>query len=112
MIGFLLSPLSWWNDLFINVPLALGVAWLVGWVWPTAFTATFVIAYWMSNVLGLVLLRRGATELIGKRSPTFSRKEVLTDLAVALTYTGIMLALVHWKILQPIQDYFGRLPEQ
>lgn len=28
-IGFMLSPLSWWNDLFVNVPLALGFAWLV-----------------------------------------------------------------------------------
>ena len=23
-IGFMLSPLSWWNDLFVNVPLAVG----------------------------------------------------------------------------------------
>jgi membrane protein implicated in regulation of membrane protease activity len=27
--GFMLSPLSWWNDLFVNVPLALVFAWLV-----------------------------------------------------------------------------------
>ena len=25
----MLSPLSWWNDLFVNVPLALVFAWLV-----------------------------------------------------------------------------------
>ena len=24
-IGFLLSPLSWWNDLFVNVPLAVAL---------------------------------------------------------------------------------------
>jgi len=23
LVGFMLSPLSWWNDLFVNVPLAL-----------------------------------------------------------------------------------------
>ena len=42
---FLLSPLSWWNDLFVNVPLALAFAWVVSWFWPTAFTASFVLGY-------------------------------------------------------------------
>jgi hypothetical protein len=31
LVGYMLSPLSWWNDLFVNVPLALGFAWLIGW---------------------------------------------------------------------------------
>ena len=25
MIGFLLSPLSWWNDAFVNIPIAYGI---------------------------------------------------------------------------------------
>ncbi|MGC8990103.1 MAG: hypothetical protein ACP5MD_08285, partial [Verrucomicrobiia bacterium] len=86
-IGFMLSPLSWWNDLFINVPLALGFAWLVSAVWPKAFTAAFVAGYWMTNVVGLILLRRGATELAAGSKPTFSRKEIVKDIAVALAYT-------------------------
>jgi hypothetical protein len=28
-IGFMLSPLSWWNDLFVNVPLAPAFAWTI-----------------------------------------------------------------------------------
>jgi len=28
MIGFMLSPLSWWNDAFVNIPLAIGFGWL------------------------------------------------------------------------------------
>ena len=42
-IGFLLSPLSWWNDLFVNVPLALGFAWLVSLLYPPAFTVAAVV---------------------------------------------------------------------
>ena len=37
--GFLLSPLSWWNDLVINIPLALGFAWAVSYFWHGAFEA-------------------------------------------------------------------------
>ena len=40
VIGFMLSPLSWWNDAFVNFPLALGFAWLVAAFWPAAFDAS------------------------------------------------------------------------
>src|ERR1035438_1053489 len=43
MIGFMLSPLSWWNDLFVNVPLALAFAWLVSWFYKPAFTTALVV---------------------------------------------------------------------
>jgi hypothetical protein len=72
VIGFLLSPLSWWNDLFVNIPLALGFAWLIGLAWPTAFEASFVVGYWLTNVAGLVLLTRGAkTALAGRPAPLY-----------------------------------------
>ncbi len=31
-IGYMLSPLSWWNDLFFNLPIALLFGYLVSWV--------------------------------------------------------------------------------
>jgi hypothetical protein len=37
LIGYMLSPLSWWNDMFINVPLALAFAWVISLFWPSAF---------------------------------------------------------------------------
>lgn len=102
-IGFILSPLSWWNDLFVNVPLALGVAWLVSAIWPKAFTAAFVAGYWMTNVVGLILLRRGATELASKsKNPSFSQKEIIKDIIVALAYTVIIVLLAKWKAVKPL----------
>jgi len=47
LIGFMLSPLSWWNDLFVNVPLAIAFAWLVSWFHKPAFTAALVLGYWL-----------------------------------------------------------------
>lgn len=105
LIGFLLSPLSWWNDLFVNIPLALGFAWLVALVWPAAFTAAFVVGYWLTNVLGLVLLTRAARELLTGRPAPYSRRELLKDALVALAYTALILVLVRLKVLQPLQDY-------
>ncbi len=33
-IGYMLSPLSWWNDLVFNLPIALAVGYAVSWVIP------------------------------------------------------------------------------
>src|SRR5712691_10539499 len=57
-IGFMLSPLSWWNDLVVNVPLALAFAWIVSWFLPSLFTVIFIVGYWLTNVLGFVLMHK------------------------------------------------------
>ena len=106
-VGFLLSPLSWWNDLFVNIPLALGLAWIVAAIWPAAFEASFIVGYWLTNVLGLVLLSRGAQELLAGKASPYSRRELLKDLLIALLYTGLIVVLLKLKILQPVQAYFS-----
>src|SRR6266576_1363720 len=62
-IGFMLSPLSWWNDAFVNLPLALGFGWLVALVHRPAFEGGVIFGYWLTNVLGLVLLHKGVKEV-------------------------------------------------
>jgi hypothetical protein len=108
-IGFMLSPLSWWNDLFVNVPLAAGAAWLVTLVCPSAFQVSAVVAYWLTNVLGLVLLHKGAQQALGPVAPCPSRRrELILDLGVSLAYTLLILLLMQLKILQPVGHYFGK----
>jgi hypothetical protein len=108
-IGFMLSPLSWWNDLFVNVPLAVGVAWVVAWFYPPAFRPAAVVAYWLTNVLGLVLMHKGAQQVLGKDKPQPNRRrELLLDVAVSLGYTALILVLFRLKILQPVSHYFTR----
>ncbi len=89
----------------MNLPLALGFAWLVALIWPAAFTAAFVAGYWLPNVLGLVLLTRAARELLTGRPAPYARRELLKDALVALAYTALLLVLVHLQVLQPVQDY-------
>src|SRR5512137_2397208 len=94
IIGFMLSPLSWWNDLFVNVPLALVFAWLVSWFYKPAFTASLVIGYWLTNVLGFILMHKGAEQMVSGNPRRYSRRDLLRDVGVSLLYTGLIVALV------------------
>jgi hypothetical protein len=107
-VGFMLSPLSWWNDLFVNVPLALAFAWIVSLLWPKAFAVSFVVGYWLTNVLGLVLLHHGTKDLLTGKSSPYSRRELAKDAAIALAYTALILLLVKLRILEPLPDYLPR----
>ena len=68
-IGFMLSPLSWWNDLFVNVPLALAFAWLVSLIYRPAFEIAWVVGYWLTNVLGFVLMHKGINRALSSDEP-------------------------------------------
>lgn len=105
VIGFLLSPLSWWNDLIVNVPLALVFAWVVSWFWPAAFTASFILGYWLTNVLGLVLMQKGAQQAASEKSEPYTRRQLLRDLAISLGYTLLIVLLVKSGVLKPLPDY-------
>ena len=105
VLGFMLSPLSWWNDLFVNVPLALAFAWLVSWFHPPAFAPSLVLGYWLTNVLGFVLLHKGAEQLVSDKPRRYAWRDLLRDVGISLLYTGLIVALVKLGILQPIQSY-------
>ena len=107
-IGFLLSPLSWWNDLFVNVPLALAFAWLVSCVNRHVFGASFVVGYWLTNVAGFVLMHWGAEAMLAKELKSYSRKQLALDLLMALGYTVLIVVLVQAGILAPLPDYFRK----
>ena len=93
-IGFMRSPLSWWNDLFVNIPLALAFAWLVSLFWPAVFTASFVLGYWLINVLGLVLMQKGAQQALSETPKPYTRRQLLADLGISLAYTLLIVALI------------------
>jgi hypothetical protein len=108
VVGYVLSPLSWWNDLFVNVPLALGFAWVVSLAYKPAFGASLVLGYWLTNVLGFVLMHKGAQQMVSEKKPLYSRRELLRDLGISLLYTGLIIALLKTGVLQPITDYLPK----
>lgn len=106
-IGFMLSPLSWWNDAFVNIPLALVFAWLLSACYRPAFKPGLVVGYWLTNVLGFVLLHKGAQQMLAEQR-AYSRRALLVDAAISLAYTAVILVLLQLGILKPFQDYFAR----
>jgi hypothetical protein len=102
MIGFLLSPLSWWNDLFVNVPLAAAFAWGVSLFYRPAFEVSLVVGYWLTNILGLVLLHKGAHEVLIDKPTSYGPRALVKDVIVSTVYTLVIVGLVKWKILTPL----------
>ena len=106
-IGFMLSPLSWWNDLFVNVPLALVFAWLVSLFYQPAFEASVIVGYWLTNVLGFVLMHKGAQKMLSNEERKYSRRDLLRDIGISLLYTALILLLLKLDILKPLKNYFS-----
>ncbi len=107
VVGFMLSPLSWWNDAFVNLPLALAFAWLVSLFYPRAFTVCVVLGYWLTNVLGFVLMHKGAQRMLSQKDKKYSWRALLRDVGISLVYTGLILGLIELGVLKPIQHYYG-----
>lgn len=107
-VGFLLSPFSWWNDLIVNVPIAYGCAWLVGRLVPGFFLPTFVIAYWGTNILGMVLLQKGGQKILKDADSKYGRREFIKDLIITGVYTLVLAGLIHLGILK--QDFLPKNP--
>jgi hypothetical protein len=111
LIGFMLSPLSWWNDAFVNLPLALAFAWGISACSSAAwrervFQISLVAGYWFTNVLGFVLMHKGARWLRSPEEKAETRRELLKDFWISLAYTGLIVVLVRLGVLKPIESYF------
>ena len=111
-VGFMLSPLSWWNDAFVNLPLALLFAWAVsacaGEAWrERVFQIAVVVGYWLTNVLGFVLMHKGVRWLRSPQEKAETQRELRKDLWISLGYTGLIILLIKLGALKPVQDYFA-----
>jgi len=95
-IGYLLSPLSWWNDAFINLPLAYLFGSGLFLLSKRLFFPGMVIGYWLTNFVGFLLMHKGVEGMMQKKKGTL-RKSLL----VSLFYTGIIFLLYGLKIIRP-----------
>jgi len=94
-LGYILSPLSWWNDLVVNIPIAYVVAWPFSRVDERLFFPAVILTYWLTNLLGFVLLHRGVAGLM---SGQVSSRNLRGYLFITFGYTmmiALLLAL-HW----------------
>ncbi len=107
VIGWVLSPLSWYNDPVVNIPLSYAVACLVALFNESLFLPAFVAAYLASNILGLVLLHLGAEEAI-KGEAVLTRDKLLKSIVVSAVYTALVVTLFYLGIVKPVWEYIPR----
>jgi len=99
-LGYMLSPLSWWNDLFFNLPLAYLFAYGFSWLFPDSFLLLTVIGYWISNVLGILMMQFGAVEMFWDDEPREPRRDILIGLGTSTAYTIGVVALLYFHVLE------------
>ena len=101
VLGFLLSPLSFWNDLFFNLPIAYGLGYICSWFNPNLLLPCAIAGYWISNILGILLMQVGAVDVFKEQPKERNlKKELLMGLVSSAVYTLVILALIQFKILE------------
>lgn len=108
VIGYLLSPLSWWNDPFINLPLAWIFASLVSLAWHRLFAPAMILGYWLTNIAGLLMMARGTAGVVAGDSPRLRRRQLFWSLIAATGYTLLIVLLYLFGILKPLHAFFSR----
>lgn len=106
-IGYLLSPLSWWNDAFINLPLAWVFASLVSLVSHRLFAPAMIAGYWLTNVAGILLMARGTAGVVAGELPRMRGRQLVLSLLTATGYTLIIVLLYAVGVLKPVDAWLG-----
>lgn len=91
VVGFILSPLTWWNDLLVNVPLAYLFSWPFSAIHEQLFVPSFILGYWLTNLVGLLMLHYGSSGLLKKQRDRFSIKN---SFVVSLVYSTLIFVVV------------------
>ena len=102
-IGFILSPLTWWNDLLVNLPLAFGFAWIIGKLLSFVITVNIylfltltAVGYFLTNVIGFMMMHKGAMLCKNTKKHDFNWKKnsLYALLAFALVLLTIQVGLL------------------
>jgi hypothetical protein len=101
-VGFILSPLTWWNDPLVNVPLAYLISWPFAAMHPPLFAPAFILGYWLTNLLGLLMLHYGGAGFFEKQRDRFSFK---SSIVVSLMYSVLIFIIVMLGWIESPAEY-------
>jgi len=107
-VGFLLSPLSWWNDIFINIPLSYAFSFPFSLINKSLFLPTFILGYFLTNLAGFIMMHKGVNNLRNKQEGN-NKKEFIKDILISLGYVLLIVVLVLTGILKSPNEYLSYL---
>lgn len=106
-IGYLLSPLCWWNDIFFNLPIAYAFGYICSWLSPDLLFPCTIVGYWLSNIVGILLMQLGTLDVLADKPKEKNlKKELLTGLVSSTVFTVVIVALIHFNVLET-PDFFS-----
>jgi len=105
-IGYILSPLSWWNDILINIPLAYAFAFPFGLISKNLFLPMMIFGYWTTNVVGFLLMHHGVKDLVSKEKGKFTKRELVKDIIISILYTLVVVFFIKMGWLKFPLEYF------
>ena len=97
LIGFILSPLSWWNDLLVNIPISYLIALPFSYFNKQLLLPVTILVYWLTNIIGIVFIHFGTLGLYKKSK--FTKKDLLLNLIFGSVYTLVIALLVKFGVL-------------
>ncbi len=87
-VGYILSPLSWWNDAFVNIPISIATAYVLHILLGVDKLLGFYVGYLASNIVGMFMLFYGGYLLTGSRQ-SLGKRDVVIGALTSLIYTVI-----------------------
>jgi len=90
----------------VNVPLALVFAWVVSFFYRPAFQWCVILGYWLTNVLGFVLMQKGGERMFPRKENPTPAGRCCATWGFRCFYTGLIVWLLKLEILKPIENYF------
>lgn len=99
-IGWILSPLTFWNDAFVNIPIAYLAANLLAGFIQVRFVMLVLICYWASNALGLIIMYMAGKGIMAEGEGIV--KEALKLIVTIAIYSAALLVLHYMGILRPL----------
>lgn len=102
-IGWLLSPFTFWNDAFVNIPLSYLMANVLIRFIRLDFLLLVLISYWVTNALGLYMMYSTTRQIFNGREQAGERaREILKLIATTAVYSLLLVALGKFNILRPV----------
>ena len=99
-IGWMLSPLTFWNDCFVNIPISYLCAALAVRFIKADFLFLVLIFYWLSNGFGILMMYSSGKSIMRDKSNRF---QTLVKLFITIViYSVIIIILNRTGILKPI----------
>ena len=96
----MLSPFTFWNDAFVNIPISYLCANLLMPYLRIGFLNLVIICYWATNGLGVVIMFLSGKNILGEEKVI---KHALIRLFGTLAiYSFVLIALGRLGILKPV----------